>query len=70
MAGTTVYVDPTGAAGTGASTADTRNTLPSPLVAGRQYLIKEGTTLTQSVSTSVVATAPNPIVIGVYRTGT
>jgi len=66
---TTVYVDPTGGAGSG-TLGSPRNTIPTTTVAGTAYLIKQGTTLTQNLSLNVNGSSGNPIVIGVYASGT
>jgi hypothetical protein len=65
---TTVYIDPTGANGSG-TLGSPRNTIPTT-VANTAYLIKAGTTLTQTLNLGVSGTSDQPIVIGVYNPAT
>ena len=65
-AATKVYIDPTGSAGSG-SLASPRNSLPGPLVAGTEYLVRQGTTLGGAIALSVGGSSTSRVILGVYN---
>jgi hypothetical protein len=66
---TTVYIDPSQGTNGSGTFGSPRNTIPTT-VANTAYLIKAGTTLTQTLNLGVSGASDQPIVIGVYNAAT